>query len=112
LVEEERDLLFEAFEGKIPSSLSDLYQLFETSTQKGPEDLRSYHQMLDASFQSIPDASDSERPKQYLPKTPFPTPAYYPQVPFGQFENPAAFEKFDTDTLFFIFYHQQGTYQQ
>ena len=27
-------------------------------------------------------------------------------------DNPELFEKFDTDTLFFIFYYQQGTYQQ
>jgi len=53
------------------------------------------------------------RPKYYTPKNPYPTPSYYPQTPPpGLFENPAMFEKFDIDTLFFIFYYQQGTYQQ
>ena len=48
-----------------------------------------------------------------MPNQPYPTPGYYPQVPFALFEtNPLIFEKFDTDTLFFIFYYQQGTYQQ
>lgn len=52
------------------------------------------------------------RPKLYQPTTPHPTPSYYPQQPLAIFENPSLFEKFDTDALFFIFYYQQGTYQQ
>jgi len=30
----------------------------------------------------------------------------------ANFDDASMFEKFDTDTLFFIFYYQQGTYQQ
>lgn len=52
------------------------------------------------------------RPKYYVPKTPYQTPSYYPQSPTPMLDNPASFEKFDIDTLFFIFYYQQGTYQQ
>jgi CCR4-NOT transcription complex subunit 3 len=52
------------------------------------------------------------RPRQYTPQNAFPTPATFPQLPSAVFENPAIFSKFDTDTLFFIFYYQQGTYQQ
>lgn len=33
-------------------------------------------------------------------------------APLGRFDDPAAFEKLDLETLFFIFYHKQGTYQQ
>ena len=54
----------------------------------------------------------SLRTKPYVPRHPFPTPDYYPATPHINFENPALFEKFDTDTLFYIFYYQQGTYQQ
>ena len=43
---------------------------------------------------------------------PFRTPDYYPKAPMPIFSSPALFEKFDTDTLFFIFYHLQGTHQQ
>jgi len=68
--------------------------------------------MLESGLKNIPEPVDSERPKQYTPKHPCPTPAYYPQAPLAIFEHPATFEKFDTDTLFFIFYYQQGTYQQ
>ena len=55
---------------------------------------------------------NSLRTKPYVPRHPFPTPDYYPATPHINFENPALFEKFDTDTLFYIFYYQQGTYQQ
>jgi CCR4-NOT transcription complex subunit 3 len=30
----------------------------------------------------------------------------------SQFDSPQIYEKFETDTLFFIFYYQQGTFQQ
>ena len=52
------------------------------------------------------------RPKSYQPANPYPTPNYYPQQPLAVFDNPVLFEKFDMDALFFIFYYQQGTYQQ
>lgn len=52
------------------------------------------------------------RPKNYVPKTPYPTPLYYPQSPPTFLEDPSLFEKFDVDTLFFVFYYQQGTYAQ
>jgi CCR4-NOT transcription complex subunit 3 len=68
--------------------------------------------MLESSLQCVPESYDSERPKQYLPRNPYPTPAAFPAAPAPLFENPAVFEKFDTDTLFFVFYYQQGTYQQ
>lgn len=58
------------------------------------------------------DLRDSERPKAYVPRNPYPTPGSFPQTPAPVFDFPSIFEKFDTDTLFFIFYYQQGTYQQ
>jgi CCR4-NOT transcription complex subunit 3 len=68
--------------------------------------------MLDASLQHVPDLIDSERPKVYQPRNPYNTPSYYPQQPLAIFDNPILFDKFDMDTLFYIFYYQQGTYQQ
>ena len=65
-------------------------------------------QMLEASFRNIPDPSDSERPKMYTPRNAYPTHASFPDKPLPLFENPAMFEKLDIDTLFFIFYYQQG----
>lgn len=97
--------------------------------------------MLDTSLRYIPETTDSERyifllvlvlfsfllvnslgltqitvllsrARQYTARNAYVTPSYYPQQPLSAFENAALFEKFDTDTLFFIFYYQQGTYQQ
>ncbi|KAG0292563.1 general negative regulator of transcription subunit 5 [Linnemannia gamsii] len=98
---------------RLPAALADLAHSFEVSKERAMAKEVGFfvHQMLEASYQFIPEAADTERPK--APKNPYPTPSYYPQTPPpGLFENPATFEKFDIDTLFFIFYYQQGTYQQ
>lgn len=47
-----------------------------------------------------------------MPRNPYPTPGSFPQTPAPIFDFPSIFEKFDTDALFFVFYYQQGTYQQ
>src|SRR3990167_2646943 len=48
----------------------------------------------------------------YIPTNPAPTPNYYPSTPLTVFDNPEIYEKFDTDTLFFIFYYVQRQPQQ
>jgi CCR4-NOT transcriptional regulation complex NOT5 subunit len=77
-----------------------------------PEQMSFLQQSLVSSFQQRPDAQDLERPKQYIPLHPFATSLHYPNTPAPIFENSPIFQKFDLDTLFFIFYYQQGTYQQ
>lgn len=53
------------------------------------------------------------RNKPYAPTFPLTQhPPSYPTNPPSIFENPAIFEKFDVDTLFFIFYFQPKTVQQ
>ncbi|RIA88782.1 Not1 N-terminal domain, CCR4-Not complex component-domain-containing protein [Glomus cerebriforme] len=101
-------------ESRIPAALADLVQSYEAAEEKflGKEDGFHIQQMLDASLQYVPESLDSERPKYYAPRNPYPTSAFYPQNPPQIIDNPALFEKFDLDTLFFIFYYQQGTYQQ
>eukprot|EP01114_Cavostelium_apophysatum_P010430 TRINITY_DN2411_c0_g1_i1.p1 TRINITY_DN2411_c0_g1~~TRINITY_DN2411_c0_g1_i1.p1 ORF type:complete len:716 (-),score=167.89 TRINITY_DN2411_c0_g1_i1:76-2223(-) len=88
-----------------------LASLIDMSSATQPDTI-SAMSLLEASMKNIPDPVDSERPKQYVPRNPWPSPNYYPQNPLSIFDNPATFEKFDTDTLFFIFYYQQGSYQQ
>lgn len=66
--------------------------------------------MLEASSTHMPEIFEGER--SYRPKIPAATPSYYPQEPLALFDNLAAFEKLDIDALFYIFYYQQGTYQQ
>lgn len=68
--------------------------------------------LLNQSMQFVPGKHDSERHTAYVPRNPYRTPPAFPQQPSGAFENPLIFEKLSTDTLFFIFYYQQGTYQQ
>ncbi|KAF9285810.1 general negative regulator of transcription subunit 5 [Mortierella alpina] len=100
---------------RLPAALADLAHSFETSKERAlSNDIGFFaSQMLEASFQFLPEQADTERPKYYAPKNPYPTPSYYPQAPPPSlFESSAVFEKFDIDTLFFIFYYQQGTYQQ
>lgn len=64
------------------------------------------------SLRNLPHTSDCERPKAYAPPNPFATPDFYPQTVHPAFNSPETFTKFDVDTLFFIFYYQQTTYQQ
>ncbi|RCH87279.1 proteinral negative regulator of transcription subunit 5 [Rhizopus azygosporus] len=95
----------------LPPSLADLASSFEAIKSR-TQDPQYTNRMLESSLQFVPDLIDSERPKVYQPQTPQITPSYYPQQPLAIFENPSLFEKFDMDALFFIFYYQQGTYQQ
>jgi CCR4-NOT transcription complex subunit 3 len=69
-------------------------------------------QLLDESMHNCPDVVDSERPSVYNPMNPTDTPSYYPNSPAVSFDSSSFFERFDLDTLFFIFYYQQGTRQQ
>ena len=68
--------------------------------------------LLESSFVHCPDGSELERSRSFTPKQPFSVPAYYPTHPPSILENPAIFERFELDTLFFIFYYQQKTYAQ
>jgi len=93
---------------------ADAYEEMGTEASEAPsqeESLRAL-QALNASLNSMPLPTDSERPKTYVPRNPYPTPNSFPQTPAVVFDSPTVFERFDTDTLFFIFYYQQGTYQQ
>lgn len=54
----------------------------------------------------------SDRPSVYTPRNPYSTHGAFPTSPPPLLKSPSTVERFDTDTLFFIFYYQQGTYQQ
>jgi CCR4-NOT transcription complex subunit 3 len=68
--------------------------------------------MLAASNASFPDGLDAEQPRYYKPKYRFNTPSYYPQEPLPIFDDPRLYSRIDPDTLFYVFYYKQGTYQQ
>ena len=68
---------------------------------------------LGISARCAPRPEDSARSQRYVPRNPSTQlHASFPRKPPSSLEHPRLFEKFDTDALFFIFYHQQGTYQQ
>ena len=75
-------------------------------------DTASYLGLLNDSFLHCPSTADSERKRTYVPSNPYPVPSSFPTTPPDVFETPTVFEKMNTDTLFFIFYYAQGTYQQ
>lgn len=67
---------------------------------------------LESSWQFCPDGSETERSRTFTPRQPLSIPTYYPSTPPPILENPSIFERFELDTLFFIFYYQQRTYAQ
>lgn len=77
-----------------------------------PDDYLHTLSLLEPSLRHLPEPVDSERPKQYIPRNPYRTPSYFPSVPAPIFDDPLLFDKLSVDTLFFIFYFQQGTPHQ
>ena len=97
----------------LPSSLQDLLQSFEITKIRAPaSDSPSVQRLLAASHSSRPDYLDAEKPRHYRPDIKYNTPAYYPQEPFPNVDDPNLYGKIDTDTLFYLFYYRQNTYQQ
>ncbi len=68
--------------------------------------------MFEMSVLNLPHAHDVERIKAFVPPNPYRTASYYPSQVHPGFSSPEMFAKLDHDTLFFIFYYQQSTYQQ
>lgn len=100
---------------RLPSSLTDLVSSFESAKQNSVRrdaDVEELHRSLESNVLNVPDPQDADKPKYYIPQTPFPTPAWYPQMPAAIFDNPAIYAKFDEDTLFYIFYYSQRDYHR
>jgi len=98
-----------------PGSLSDLFTSFEDVKQKAPHrmaNLDQVHKLLEGSYSGMPQPQDTEKPKYYVPRNPYQTPAYYPQVPNPVLSSSALFAQLDVETLFYVFYFLPGTYQQ
>ena len=76
--------------------------------------LRMQEEMIESSLFMLPDSSSSSNKNQYTPRLPCSVPASFPTTPAAIFQDRGQqlFKNFHTDTLFFIFYNQQGSYQQ
>lgn len=96
----------------LPGGVDDLLDSLEAARKRilKPPQLDDISPLLETSFRFCPAPQVAERPKDYAPTTYFPTPKYYPQEQFVA--GAEVFEKMDVDTLFYVFYYQQGTYQQ
>lgn len=98
----------------LPSGLRSLISGFDAAKDRvlHPPAPEAISKMVDASFANCPEAADANKPIHYHPKTPFPTSPYFPQEPLAIFDDPLLYEKVEIDTLFYVFYYRQGTYQQ
>lgn len=105
------------------------------------QELSKQLNILESTMQFMPESAENEAnmaaSRPYQPRNLAQVPSSFPTVPAPIFDNPAIFQvsrthsttvfnvfgeltvktclfhqQFDVDTLFFIFYYQQGTYQQ
>lgn len=98
----------------LPPGLQDLLDSFETTKSRAAQPPSQLARLLQASQETCPEPSDSDRPQHYRPAFKYNTPAHYPQDVLPIFDDPALYDnqRLETDTLFYIFYYRQNTYQQ
>ncbi|KAJ5594232.1 uncharacterized protein N7459_000440 [Penicillium hispanicum] len=99
----------------LPPGLQELIQSFELTKQRATTNPSpSAQRLLASSLTTCPEPGDAEKPRHYKPQNPYNTPLYYPQEPLSIFDDPRLYDtgRIDTDTLFYLFYYRQGSYQQ
>ncbi|KAF5107010.1 hypothetical protein DV453_003403 [Geotrichum candidum] len=99
----------------VPLGLEGLLEPMDAAKARilNPPALASISKMLENSYLQCPNSMLADKPRYYQPETYFPTPSYYPQESLTKmFNDSAVFSKMDVDTLFYIFYYRQNTYQQ
>ncbi|KAL3468493.1 Not1 N-terminal domain, CCR4-Not complex component-domain-containing protein [Aspergillus heterothallicus] len=102
----------------LPPGLQDLIHSFEVTKSRAlansTSQPQSVQRLLTASANNCPEPADAEKPRHYKPQNPYNTPLYYPQEPLAILDDPRLYEtgRIDTDTLFYLFYYRQGSYQQ
>ncbi|XP_028395465.1 CCR4-NOT transcription complex subunit 3-like [Dendronephthya gigantea] len=68
--------------------------------------------LVEPAFHHLPFPSDSERVRPYLPRTPYPTAGHHHHQMPPHLDSIDFFQRLSTETLFFIFYYQEGTRAQ
>ncbi|KAI1812909.1 Not1 N-terminal domain, CCR4-Not complex component-domain-containing protein [Poronia punctata] len=99
----------------LPAALQDLVESYETIKNRSvPVNTPSHLRMLAASQASINmlDTSDAEPPRLYKPETRYHSASGYPHEPLAILEDPRLYSRIEPDTLFYVFYYKQGSYQQ
>ncbi|KAK0616236.1 Not1 N-terminal domain, CCR4-Not complex component-domain-containing protein [Immersiella caudata] len=97
----------------LPSSLHDLVEQFEVHKKRpAPLSAPSTQRMMAMSETNKPEVLDGEPPRSYHPDVRYHSHAHFPQEPLAIFDDSRLYSKIDPDTLFYVFYYKQGTYQQ
>lgn len=78
------------------------------SRLKNPLPFLAVVHQLEASLVNCPDSFDLEVPRQYNPINVHPSSVDYPQEPMYELNSATIMKKFDTHTLFFCFYYNEG----
>ncbi|SPQ26636.1 b7dcebcf-0266-4f81-993b-b77b2cc4b1ae [Thermothielavioides terrestris] len=97
----------------LPASLQDLVESYEvTKRRPAPLNAPATQRMQAASEANKPGVLDAEPPRNYQPDVKFHSHTRFPQEPLAIFDDPRLYSRIDPDTLFYVFYYKQGTYQQ
>ncbi|KAI0913875.1 Not1 N-terminal domain, CCR4-Not complex component-domain-containing protein [Ustulina deusta] len=100
----------------LPAALQDLVESYESIKKRRavPVNTPSALRMMAASQLSMNmmDTSDAEPPRSYKPETRYHSPSGYPQEPLAILDDPRLYSRIEPDTLFYVFYYKQGSYQQ
>ncbi|KAK4174416.1 Not1 N-terminal domain, CCR4-Not complex component-domain-containing protein [Triangularia setosa] len=97
----------------LPAALQDLVESYEmTKKRPAPINSPSTQRMHLASEVGKPEAVDAEPPRGYVPDAKYHAQTHFPQEPLEILDDPRLYERIDPDTLFYVFYYKQGTYQQ
>jgi CCR4-NOT transcription complex subunit 3 len=111
--EEEEEDEEEASIYHLPASLNDLVEQFEVHKKRpAPLSAPSTQRMMAMSETNKPEAVDAEAPRSYHPDIRYHSHSQFPQEPLAIFDDSRLYSKIDPDTLFYVFYYKQGTYQQ
>jgi CCR4-NOT transcription complex subunit 3 len=99
----------------LPAALHDLVESYEATKKRTvPVNTPSHLRMMAASQanMNMMDTSDAEPPRSYRPETRYHSASGYPQEPLSILEDPRLYSRIEPDTLFYVFYYKQGSYQQ
>ncbi|KAI1439254.1 Not1 N-terminal domain, CCR4-Not complex component-domain-containing protein [Xylaria sp. CBS 124048] len=100
----------------LPATLQDLVESYESIKRKrtAPVNSASNLRMMANSqmYMNVMDTSDAEPPRSYRPETRYHSASGYPQEPLAILDDPRLYSRIEPDTLFYVFYYKQGSYQQ
>ena len=97
----------------LPESLRDLVGGYEMSAKRQVSPLsQASLRMLALSQEAVPESSELEPRSTYHPEVRYVTLSNFPTEPLAILDSPSLYGRIDPDTLFYVFYYKQGTYQQ